>query len=432
MSDNNQNEGPNASEQPATAPNPVAELVGAGVPAAEAGNERCGACSRALPHRERTRGGQREYCLPEHTQWRVPDHKGGTKLMKCRDVAAAWTLEADTRGRADAPGPPIDLLGLQEQVVAWQALATQVLVPAQALIERAAEIQEALAGDVAAARRAADAAVADVRDMRGQVEVANAATAAAREQARLDRDTAARETAAADAARRDQAAALAARDHATGALEKEAERRADAETKRDAAVEAREHAETENYALAATITEQRERITGLETAATETTTRHHEEIGRLHSEHSTALAAALATARLEHEQALTEQLAAERTRLADELTRATTAHTAELARLAAELETIRTGAATAADTHTTAIGRLNRDLGAASTAAAAAEARATEAITAVTAAETRATEAADAWRRLRTELTGLLVEPADDLHDRLVRLLADDESGSDR
>jgi hypothetical protein len=62
----------------------------------------------------------------------------------------------------------------------------------------------------------------------------------------------------------------------------------------------------------------------------------------------------------------------------------------------------------------------------------AAQTRAAEATTAAAAAETRATEATGAWQRLRTGVLGLLTEPAEDLHDRLVRLAADDETGSDR
>ncbi|MBN6040000.1 hypothetical protein [Amycolatopsis sp. 195334CR] len=382
---------------------PSAVLDGPGVPAEEAGSEQCGACRRALPRAPEGQAGQpQRFCREEHSRWRVP---GRVKPMKCRDVAAAWQVEAATRGRADAPGPPIDLHGLGEQVTAVGTMAAELLAPAQALAERAEQIQSALAGDVAAGRRAVERMQAAVRDMRGQVTAAEAKTAEAERAAEEARTKETAAVVAAAAAERTATEATRTRDEARGELLAEQKRRAGAEELRAAALNAKDLAESENARLAATVTQLQTRVEEVETAAGEAAREHREEIGRLHQQR----AEALATAQAHHDQQLADrgrqlaqQLQQERERLAGDLERVTTAQAAERDRLTAELATLRAEAATTATTHTTAIAELNRELGAADTA----RQTATTALTG-----------------LRTRLAALLDDPPDDLTARIARLL---------
>ncbi|MBN6040047.1 hypothetical protein [Amycolatopsis sp. 195334CR] len=395
---------------------PSAVLVGPGIPAEEAGSEQCETCGRALPRAESKAGQPLRFCYERHTRWRVPDTKGGTKLMKCRDVAAAWQVEGATRGRADAPGPPIDLLGLGEQVTAFGTTAAELLAPAQALAELATRIQSALAGDVAAGRRAVERMQAAVRDMRGQVTAAEAKTAAAERAAEEARTKETAAVAAAAEAERTATEATRERDEARGELLAEQKRRAGAEELRAAALSAKDLAESENASLAATVTQLQTRVEEVETAAGEAAREHREEIGRLHQQRTEALA----TAQAHHDQQLADrgrqlaqQLQQERERLAGDLERVTiahaaerdrltTEHAAERDRLTAELATVRAEAATTATTHTAAIAQLNRELGAAGAAS-------QTAITALTG--------------LRTRLAALLDDPPDDLTARIARLL---------
>ncbi|ATY17164.1 hypothetical protein CU254_42055 (plasmid) [Amycolatopsis sp. AA4] len=344
-------------------------LDGPGVPPEEAGTGQCEACGRVLPRAAEGGGQPQRFCHAEHTLWRVPDRKGGTKRMRCREVAAAWQVEAATRGRADAPGPPIDLHGLAEQVASFGTRAAEVLAPLGALAGQADRIQEALAGDVAAARREVEAMRARVREMEGQVSVAQAAARTAEQEAQKARERAAAATSKAEQAERIAAQATRERDQAQGQLDAERKRRETAEELRAAALTAKDLAEQENARLAAAVEQQTQRLEELQTGVRDTARAHSEEIGRLHQQHAEALAAAQA----DHDRTLAERIDRERTRLDQELQRATAEHAAERNRLTAELDAARRSAAADAREQAETIGALNRELGAATVRAAAAE-----------------------------------------------------------
>ncbi|HET6286499.1 MAG TPA: hypothetical protein VFG15_07080, partial [Amycolatopsis sp.] len=385
--------------------------------------EQCETCGRALPRAEQKAGQPLRFCYERHTQWRVPDHKGRVKLMKCRDVAAAWQVEEATRSRTGAPGPPIDLHGLGELVTQVGTMAAELRAPAQALAERTEQIQGALAGDVAAARRAVEAMTARVREMEGKVAVAEGQAAEAKAEAERARARATAAVADAERAARTANDALAARDRALGERDAERGRRTDAEAKRDAALTAKDLAEGENARLATTVAQHKTRIDALEQAATRRDREHREEIGRLHQEQTAALAAKQA----EHDRALTERTEQERARFDQELQRITTEHAAERDRLTAEhaaerdrliaeLATVREAAAAAAREHFEALGHLNRELGGVTAQAAAAD----------TARQAATTDLAS----VRARLADLVAAPPENLTDQLAQLLSSQEGGT--